>query len=417
MRSFGGARRCPAPPTPRLLAIVILSAGGCAGDAEDATRSGPGTLDSSACSDATLPTAVGSEKARLRHARGFSLSYREDFKVLRTHPRDAAGGGSDVMVLLRCGAPVPPLTGDLAGAQVVRIPAASAAANEDLSLTRLRLLGLTERVVAMGSGGVFDPALRERWERGDAVEIGASFHGPPRLETLLEVAPDITFLSTTSLAQPASLVRARELGLAAAPSISWVEPTLLAQAEWLHQVAAFFDAEARANEVLDRIEQRYRTLSEAAGMRAERPLVLWLDPAGQSDRWRVPEASWMAGAVADAGGRTPFANPAGRPTREVSSEEILALADSIAVVLTESIALDAPGSAGALETLPAFRDGRIYMVHRRARPEHDAYDWYESAVVEVDRVLEDLVALLHPELVPGHEFHHLRPARPLPGPP
>ena len=84
---------------------------------------------------------------------------------------------------------------------------------------------------------------------------------------------------------------------------------------------------------------------------------------------------------------------------------------SFASPLPESVALDAPGSGGALETLPAFRDGRVYSVHRRSRPEHDAYDGYETAVVEVDRVLEDLVALLHPELAPSHDFYHLRPAR------
>ena len=351
------------------------------------------------------------DRAQVRHAQGFSLSYHLSYKVLRTHPPSARGGGSDVVVLVRCGTPVPPLSGDLAGAQVVEVPARSAAANEDLSLTRMRVLGLTERVVGMGSGGVYAPELRHRWERGLAVEIGASFHGPPRFERLLEINPDITFLSAASLVQADPLRRARALGLGATPSVSWVEPTLLGQAEWLHQVAAFFNEEAAANARLDTIETRYGALVSAASASVQRPLVLWLDPAGQGDRWTVPGSNWKTRAIFDAAGRTPFGDLDGEPTREVTSEEILAFGDSIAFVVTESIALDAPGSGGVLEALPAFREGRVYSVHRRARPQHDAYDWYESAVVEVDRVLEDLVALLHPELLRDHDFHHLRPAR------
>ena len=316
------------------------------------------------------------------------------------------------MILVSCGRPAPPLTGPLSGAHVVRLPVRTIAANEDLTLTRLRVLGRVESIVAMGSGGVFAPALRERWERGEAVEIGASFHGPPRFETLLTLSPDVTFLSTGSLEEAVSLRRARELGLAAAPSLSWVEPTLLGQAEWLMYVAAFLESEHQARTYLDEMEARYRALAERASARNSSPIVLWIDPATAGDRWVVPANSWKSGAVADAGGRLAFARPGGPVTIEVTSEEILELGDSVAVVITESIALDPAGSAGALETLQAFRSGRVYSVHRRSRPEHDAYDWYESAVVEVDRVLEDFVALLHPDLLPDHTFHHLKPVRP-----
>jgi hypothetical protein len=37
-------------------------------------------------------------------------------------------------------------------------------------------------------------------------------------------------------------------------------------------------------------------------------------------------------------------------------------------------------------------------------------------VVEVDLVLGDFVALLHPSVMPGHQHHHLIPARTATGP-
>lgn len=394
------------------LALLV----GCAGEEDPGDMSATATPEVIDCTVGNSAWPEEGAASPVRHAVGFSLEYFEGYKVLRTHPPADQGGGADVVVVVRCGWEAPPLVGSLADAHVIRQPVVTAAANEDLSLTRLRVLDRVDDVVAMGSGGIYDPSLRQLWEEEQAAEIGASFHGPPRFETLLEVAPDITFLSTASLANAGPLRRARELGLAAVPSVSWVEPTLLGQAEWLHQVAALLNEEERATDVLAVVEERYNALSEAAQGEAERPLILWIDPTGAGDRWETPSNSWKSKAVYDAGGRVAFALQEGAPTRQITSEEILALGNEIFAVMTESIALHEPGSGGALETLPAFREGRVFSVHKRSRPEHDAYDWYESAVVEVDRVLEDLVGLMHPAVLPNHDFHHLMPARRTSGP-
>jgi len=263
----------------------------------------------------------------------------------------------------------------------------------------------------MGGGGIYATDLRERWESGTAVSIGESFHGQPDYEKLLAASPDVVFLSTASLARADSIERARALGIAAVPSMSWIEPTVLGQAEWLHLVAVFLNEEERANAILAELKNRYTNLSEQARAQPETPALVWLDPARQRNKWTVPEASWLAMLIDDAGGRTPWARSDGAPDRIVTTEQILALADEVSAFVTTSVALREPGSLGALESSPAAQRARVYDVHNRARPEHDAYDWYESAVVEVDRVLEDFVALLHPELLPGHRFRYLRPVR------
>ena len=65
-------------------------------------------------------------------------------------------------------------------------------------------------------------------------------------------------------------------------------------------------------------------------------------------------------------------------------QKILVLINNVDAMVTTSAALAEPGSTGPLERLPAIRNGRLFDVHRRSRPENDACDWYESAVVEVD---------------------------------
>jgi len=351
-----------------------------------------------------------STKAIIEHAIGFTIDYRDHYKVVTIHDPNEEGV-SDVIVLVQCGAPTPQLTGDLESATVVTIPARTLGANEDLSLNRARVLGYTDQVVAMGGGGIYATDLRKRWETGAALAIGESFHGQPDYEKVLAASPDVVFLSTASLARADSIERARSMGIAAIPSMSWIEPTVLGQAEWLHLIAAFLNEEATANAILDDLKSRYISLSEKARAQTEVPTLVWLDPARQRNKWTVPEANWLATLVEDAGGRTPWASSNGAPERIVATEQILAIADEVSAFVTESIALREPGSLGALESAPAAQRLRVYDVHNRSRQEHDAYDWYESAVVEVDRVLEDFVALLHPDVLPGHRFRYLRAVR------
>lgn len=349
-------------------------------------------------------------KAEIEYAAGFSVAYHDHFKIVTIQtPQDE--DVRDVLVLVQCGAPVPELEGDLEAATVVTIPARTLGANEDLSLNRARKLGYTDHVVAMGGGGIYATDLRERWESGAAVSIGESFHGQPDYEKLLAVSPDVVFLSTASLDRAASIERARGIGIAAVPSMSWVEPTVLGQAEWLQLVAVFLNEEAKANAILADLKHRYTRLSDRARAQPEAPTLVWLDPSRQRNKWTVPEANWLAMLIDDAGGRTPWPKSDGAPDRIVTTEQILAVADKVSAFVTTSVALREPGSLGALENAPAAQQSRVYDVHRRARPEHDAYDWYESAVVEVDLVLEDFVALLHPEILPGHRFRYLRPVR------
>jgi len=349
-------------------------------------------------------------KAEVQYARGFEIAYHGHYKVLtiRDPVKETV---RDTLILVQCGAAAPELEGELAAAAIVTIPARTIGANEDLSLNRPRVVGYSDQVVAMGGGGIYAPSLRQRWESGAAVSIGESFHGQPDYEKLLAAAPDVVFLSTASLARAESIRRARDIGLPVVPSMSWVEPKVLGQAEWLQVVAVFLNEERKANAILAGIKSRYKTLSARARAEIAVPTVVWLDPAPQRNKWLVPEANWLAELISDAGGRTPWSDPDGGPERTVTTEQILSIADEIDAFVTETVALREPGFVGALEGAPAIQQGRLFDVHNRSRPNHDAYDWYESAMVEVDRVLEDLVALIHPQLLPDHRFRYLRPLR------
>ena len=66
-------------------------------------------------------------------------------------------------------------------------------------------------------------------------------------------------------------------------------------------------------------------------------------------------------------------------------------------------------SRAYLDQIPAYRDGRVFHHRARVNPEQNGDDWYEGAQVDPTTVLADLVALLHPDRLPGHSFAWLAP--------
>ena len=57
--------------------------------------------------------------------------------------------------------------------------------------------------------------------------------------------------------------------------------------------------------------------------------------------------------------------------------------------------------------LPAVAEGRVYNNNRRMGP-GGGNDYWESGTLRPDLVLSDLIAALHPELMPGHTFFYYR---------
>src|SRR2546425_36102 len=101
-------------------------------------------------------------KISVKYAANFDVSYHRHYKVVRTFPHspDQDLTEASTFVLVQCGAPLPALEGELAGAFAFRIPARNVALtlNEDLAM--VYLLGLAGRVVATGAPSHY-PEIQE----------------------------------------------------------------------------------------------------------------------------------------------------------------------------------------------------------------------------------------------------------------
>lgn len=391
---------------PRLipsLVLVLLLAAGCRETVPRLSANGTDGNDRGCAEPFEPDSDPFPVEASLRHATGFSVSYHGSHKVVTL--RDPTGTAAvERLILVQCGAPVPPLDGELAGAIVVEVPVARFATNDDGTVARLREMGLAGTLVAMGGGGIYDPDLRRRYEQGEIVGIGESFHGQPDLERLLAAAPELVILFSGGPAHAEALERIRRLGIPAVPSYAWKEPSHLGLAEWLKYPALFANAEAEAERRFETIERAYQELAREASRAARaadargagRPVAFWAENRGAA--WIVHRDSWQARYLEAAGAENPFA-ARGEPTARLSTEAVLEAAADADVWITETPTADRMPPGVPLDAFAAHRGGRVFHPHARTRPEWDAWDWYETALVRPDLVLGDLVAILYPGLL------------------
>jgi len=341
-------------------------------------------------------------KVELRHARNFTLEYRGHYKVLRTTREE--GGMEDVVVLNRCGTPVPELIGELAGATVIETPVDGFASNSPASALRVRILGLEDRLAAI-SANPYDSVLTELAASGRVSRISA--HGEPHLEGMLVLGVDAFVLWVAELRHASGLERARALGVPAVPLLSWAEPTYLGQTEWIKHHAALFEREAEAEAFFQRVESRYREIEALVAGREPVPAI-WAAPNGPG-RWWVEAGNWQDEVLAAAGGRNLFDEDPALGFISATTEEMVEVAQDAEVWITDFPGREALEAALPIGGIPAFGSDRVYHVHGRMDLERDAYDWYETPLVRPDLLLESLVSVLHPDLGIEPEVRILAP--------
>jgi iron complex transport system substrate-binding protein len=348
------------------------------------------------------------DKAAVEDAVNFTVEYRRSYKVV-TVKEAYAGGPPDRYVLVQCGAPAPELAGELAGAQVVKVPLASLFV---FSPTHLSLLVDLDRVDVLTGvawlDGVTSPEMQARIGTGKVVEfakVGLAID----VERVVAARPALVMAGGSS---SASIPVIRNAGVPVAANTEWLEPTALGRAEWLKYLGLFLNEERKAQTVYGAMKGRYRSLSTRATGRpqAERPLVM----TGRSTRGIFTIAggrSYVAALINDAGGRYAWPDNTGVGSASVDLEAQIQRAANADVWINGG---GWTSLAAMLEDEPryaafkAYRHGQVWVYERRVTPA-GANDYWSRSVTHPDLVLADLVKIFHPQLAPDHTFEWYMP--------
>lgn len=258
----------------------------------------------------------------------------------------------------------------------------------------LDAIGLVGSVVGVsGKEYIINPAIVQN---DSVVDVG--YDSNIDYETLISIKPDLVLMYGVTAENSAVTAKLRELNIPYLYLGDYTEQSPLGKAEWVVAVAEIMGCRERGEELFRSIEERYNGVCSSVDVE-QRPKVMFNLP--YQDVWYMPsDDSYMVQLIEDAGGEYIFKgeNPTGG-SRGISLEKALYLvggADKWLNVGQVSTMAELYSVAPHFVNSTVVKRGEVYNNNRRLSPGGGS-DFWESAIVRPDVVLQDLVNIMNGE--------------------
>lgn len=352
------------------------------------------------------------EKVEVIDADGFSVEYFNNYKVITVTDAFDDAPVFDY-VLVQCGTPAPDAADFPEDTQFIEVPTGNVIALSTTQIPHLAELGLLDHLVGMDSFDyVGNPEVREMINAGELVAVG--YGSEINVEAVLDSEADIVMAfgyDPSTDAHPVLI----DAGIFTALNSEYREASPLGRAEWIKFTAAFFNAEARANEVYAEISMAYNEARElvASVPADERPIVLWNTFSTWTEAWSIPGAQTYVGTlINDAGGKVALGDQAPEGSTPLSFEVVYDGALDADIWITGSFGVatldDLLAEDSRYADFAPFQNGTVWSNDLSINAV-GGNNYWEVGVTNPHLLLQDLVAIFHPELLPDHEFAFFRP--------
>ena len=241
---------------------------------------------------------------------------------------------------------------------------------------------------------LFNKDVHQRVKTGDIVKIGMEGEFDPEL--ILAANPELIFISPFKRGGYATI---KETGIMLIPHLGYKELDPLGQAEWVKFVAMFIGKEKEANDLFDGIAKRYLDLKELAQKTTTRPTIFSGEMHG-GNWFAVGGKNHLAQLFRDAGADYILNNEetGGTPIEYEQMYAIAANADYWRILNSfsgdfsyEALKKSEPRNA----LFKAFKEKHVIYCNMKKTP------YYEVTPMQPDVLLQDMVAIFHPELLPN----------------
>ncbi len=235
--------------------------------------------------------------------------------------------------------------------------------------------------------------VKERLSSGRIADCGVSMS--PDIEKIIKLHPQVIMLSPFE--NNDKYAKVGELGIPIIECADYMETSALGRAEWVKFYGLLFGKADVAEKMFGDVEEKYNALKEMASKVAKRPKVLIDQRYGQV--WNVPGGeSTMAGLIRDARGINPFDAYKQSGSVPLAPEKVLAEAYDADIWFVrynqdnektlKELASDAPVNS----QFKAYKEGNVYGCNTRY------IDFYEETPFHPERLLENLIYYMHPEM-------------------
>lgn len=288
------------------------------------------------------------------------------------------------------------------------------------------IVGRAERVVCMSTSHIAMIELLGRSESivgvsGKQYIMSEAIAGNPKVkdvgydssldyEALVVLRPDVVLLYGVSAENTALTAKLRELHLPYLYLGDYTEQSPLGKAEWLVAVAEIMGCRTQGEQMFSEIVERYNAVRDGVVRSANSPKVMFNTP--YQEVWYMPsDDSYMVQLLEDAGGTYIY-----KGRNKTAGSVGISLEEAYMLVSEADLWLNV-GQCSRLDELrqsaPHFarcavvERGDVYNNNAR-RTLAGGSDFWESAIVHPDVVLEDMVNIVRGDDENLYYHHRLR---------
>jgi iron complex transport system substrate-binding protein len=338
-----------------------------------------------------------SNSLKLVYAQGFTIQYFPNYKEVIVYSPWVKGTVYARYYLVKNDEIKTPSNGSK-----VIIPLKTIAATSVTQFEFLKLLGELQTVTGVCSPQlIYNPELNKRINENKITDLGDAFN--INVEKTMELSPGAVLMSGYNQNDPYAK-RVSQAGIPVIFDNEWMETSLLARAEWIKFVAAFYNKEKLADSIFSTVDKRYNEIKAKANAVKIKPNIM----TGSNFRgtWYMPAGhSYMGRLFADAGANYFYANDTTAGSLPLNVETVLKNFSATDVWLNcnfQSLS-DLIKADSKHAYFKPVKLGQVYNFNKRLLPS-TANDFWESAVARPDLVLSDVISILHPEILPGYQL-------------
>ena len=248
------------------------------------------------------------------------------------------------------------------------------------------------------------PSIRKSVKEGRVANFGSAME--PVIETIMDAQPDGLLVSPFE--NSGGYGRVERLGIPIIECADYMEFSPLARAEWMRFYGRLFGVGERADSLFGEVERRYLSLCEKVRDVEQRPTLIAEKP--YSGVWYVPGGNSAMGILyQDAGADYLFADRKKNGSLALSVETVFEVAQQADIWIIK-YNQPMPLTLAQLQSdYPPFAHFRSFQTGRVYGCNQASSRFYEETPYHPDRLLADLVRIIHPELGIQHKKQYFYP--------
>jgi iron complex transport system substrate-binding protein len=354
-----------------------------------------------ACEKKESTVADKQVQTTTKYASGFTIQYQGNVKLVEvTYPFQGATSGYKYLLVPK-GDNIPAHDADV---KVIRTPITSIVCTSTTHIPLLDYLDESDKLVGFPSlDYISSIKTRALIDSGKVQELGMD--KGMNIEALAMLRPDMVMGYTMS-SDFGQFKKIEELGISVVLNAEYLEKHPLGRVEWIKYMAAFFNKEKEADSVFQIIEKQYNETKAMADKVSTKPTVL--SGIVYGDTWFLPGGkNYNARLLEDAGCNYLWRDDASNGYLELGFEAVYEKAHDadlwIGVASYASLdeIIKADHRYGNFKPLK-LKQVYTYDARKGAK---GGSEFLELGYLRPDMILQDLVKIAHPELLPDYTLY------------